>query len=1225
MKLKLLRLSMLSMLAMLFAGMTMAQTYTDQTLSVKWSMAEGATSKAVVSPVDAIKSAEWSVASDLEIATPAVATYFDNVSTQFTRVGTEKLNNTRSELNNSYIEYKVTPVAGLTVTPKTLSFDIIKVGTGDPQIWVECIQGETTTSIAEGVAIRKNSDASPSEHHSYDLTTLSTIVASGEATIIRIFIGKLANNKQVALANVTLEGTVSGTVTKYTTVYDIPAKLEANIEGKTGTVAYYSTDEGSKAPDMEVDALSGKLGKNNDSWAQINEGTILTIPGVPQGATLTFVLYNTTALTINGTSYTNGQTYTATEDVNLKMTCTTSGYIKSITVVGTAFTTVLEKEGYTNIWYFGKSNGAEEFALQKSSEYEYTVNSRSLIINTAAGKLNNTNRTDQWAQCNTGTIFKVPVYAGSKLSWGGYNTGSDAGFTIDGKLYNSYYIATEEGTVSMTATGINYLSYIKIEPATLYDVTGTISGASVDGSSIIFNAAGNGQTYKATIASSTFSVKVPADSYTFDMSEDAAYVVSSPANYAVSASGDMGTVTLVAASPQTVTGQITNAPSESFTLTFTGANSHEKQVVCEANAASFEVSLDPDTYTITSSVGTLSKLSKASFKVLKAAVNHNIYFPEESVPAATQQEISVDKTATVAANVYNTITDALAAAKAGNISKPIITLTSGQTYQEQVIVSLPYVTFKTSGEEKATITWYYGIGYTYYSLNENGYYDKDRAMTRNSILMKDPSRWGAAVLVQSKGHHFRAENIIFENSFNQRYTDAEIVDGVKSNGCQSITYDRTLTSEDTGFTAADSKAVTERAAAIGFENNPDGCQLYNCVFIGSQDTFYSSGKLYVKNCDIQGNTDYIFGGGQAIFDNCNLIIGGYSDKETSAYITAMKGNTTDQYIFRNCMVKATDRKYILANLGRDWGGADAHVVFFNLKNEIGDKLSYTWKDMAGGVAAGTADLHIYDFDATINTNYATTGSTGANINGLLTEEQALNLYAGVVSRLGFTPDSIYSDDMVLGETNAYNVCDIAASDNVSRNVQLTRTLTADQWTPIVLPFALTAEQIESTFGENTKVAELTTASASKLDFITVTAIEANKPYIIKVKADFSSADVEKVNIVKATASQTVGDWTFTGLYTAGKVAANDYFMKESSIVKAKDDTNTINAFNAYLNNANGAETVTYTIDGTPTGIEKVTSSEAGVQSDAIYTMQGVRVSKATKGLYIINGKKVMIK
>lgn len=47
-------------------------------------------------------------------------------------------------------------------------------------------------------------------------------------------------------------------------------------------------------------------------------------------------------------------------------------------------------------------------------------------------------------------------------------------------------------------------------------------------------------------------------------------------------------------------------------------------------------------------------------------------------------------------------------------------------------------------------------------------------------------------------------------------------------------------------------------------------------------------------------------------------------------------------------------------------------------------------------------------------------------------------------------------------------------------------------------------------------------------------------------------------------------------------------------------------------------------DKISTGISSVTS-EKFAQDDAIYTLQGVRVAKATKGIYIINGKKVVVK
>ena len=43
-----------------------------------------------------------------------------------------------------------------------------------------------------------------------------------------------------------------------------------------------------------------------------------------------------------------------------------------------------------------------------------------------------------------------------------------------------------------------------------------------------------------------------------------------------------------------------------------------------------------------------------------------------------------------------------------------------------------------------------------------------------------------------------------------------------------------------------------------------------------------------------------------------------------------------------------------------------------------------------------------------------------------------------------------------------------------------------------------------------------------------------------------------------------------------------------------------------------------------TGIEAA-KMDAQQQADAIYTLQGVRVSKATKGIYIVNGKKVVMK
>jgi len=1217
-----------------------AQSYNNEDLSVTWSMANGATSTGSASIEGVASSISWQTSSKIEVN--STAPYGGNTLTKFNPTAEH---NPRVERNaDYYVEWTFKPAAGYTFTPTAVSFDAVKCGTGDPAIDVDFTDGTNVTQkLATEEAINRDGKADDENviNKSYSITTANN--TSGNAVTLRIYIGKIKTTKQVALGNVVISGKLNGSLLSYTTVYNLADAIAANgnIQGNTGELNPTTVDAAANAPKIKVDGTNGKLGSNG-SWAQINAGTILTLEGVPAGATLSFNLYKdasrNTTLTINGVAYTqDNATYTVTKDENVVMTCTADGFISTITVVGPAFVEPIEAGGYTNTWYFGKSNGAEVFNLQSKPEYTYTFNDYPLVINTDAGKLNNESRpdNDQWAQCNNGTTFKVPVYAGSKLSWGAYATGGDAGFKVGDALYNKYYVATEEGTVELTAKDINYLSYIKIEPIDLVEITGTVTGGTVDGASMIMTAAGNGQNYAATIASAAFSAKLPVDTYTFGLSDDVNYVVSSPDSKVFNATDNTVEVAIIEAQPQTVTGQITNAPAEAFTLSFNGSTGTPVEVACEAGATSYSVTLNPDTYTISSSVGTLSPLSQASFKVLKEAVAFNIYYPEAAVPAATQQEITVDKNATVAANVYNNLTDALSAAKAGKISAPVFTLTSGQTFQEQVIVDMANVTLKTSGTEPATITWYYGIGYAYYSLAENGYYDKDRANTRNSIIMKDPQRWGATVLVTKEGNNFKAENIIFENSFNQRYTAEEVADGVRPNGTQSISYDRTLQPGEAGYCAADSKTATERGAAIAFENNPKGVQLYGCTFIGSQDTFFSSGTIYVKNCNIVGNTDYIFGGGYVVFDNCDLTIGGYSDKKTSAYITAYKDGTTldanKKYVFRDCTVKAGNRPYIQANFGRDWGQAASSVYFFNLKNEIGNNLEYHWQDMSsnGSVTQGKTDFHIYDFDPAVNANYATVGKEGANVNGVLDDAVALDVYANVIEKLGFTPERIYEDVVELGESNVYNICRIAASDNAERDVNLTRTIGAGKWNTLVLPFNMTAAQVQSTFGKNAKIAVLTGGTSEEVAFTTASEITANTPCMVYLDRDFTNATINGVTFAMEKPAKSVGDWYFIGSYEPeNAIPVDAYFVANNEWMKAQDDTNKFLGTRAFLTyDGVSAARISFKLDSNiVTGISSIENGEVSTDNDApAYNLAGQKVGKEYKGIVIKNGKKVVVK
>ncbi|MBE6856373.1 MAG: hypothetical protein E7500_02945 [Ruminococcus sp.] len=296
-------------------------------------------------------------------------------------------------------------------------------------------------------------------------------------------------------------------------------------------------------------------------------------------------------------------------------------------------------------------------------------------------------------------------------------------------------------------------------------------------------------------------------------------------------------------------------------------------------------------------------------------------------------------------NNYNTVTEALSACQSINPSSESERITvhiAPGTYREQLVIQTPYITFVNDEPQKGdvVITWYYGIGYKYYSVGSDGRYSASNASSK-SAKAEPTQRWGATVHILSKGSSFHAENIVFENSFNRYVTKEEIADGVEPSGSQSITFDRTATGAD-----VTSKAATERGAAMSVEG--DKAEFFNCEFYGSQDTLYTGASQgYFKNCKIEGNTDYIFGKGDYVFDNCELSFYGYSSSAAGGYITAAREQTKG-YLFYNCDITANDSKVVSAGyLGRPWRDT-AHVMFINTTVEYAGLIKDEgWTSMSG--------------------------------------------------------------------------------------------------------------------------------------------------------------------------------------------------------------------------------------------------------------------------------------
>ena len=272
------------------------------------------------------------------------------------------------------------------------------------------------------------------------------------------------------------------------------------------------------------------------------------------------------------------------------------------------------------------------------------------------------------------------------------------------------------------------------------------------------------------------------------------------------------------------------------------------------------------------------------------------------------------------------------------------------TYRQQVVIQTPYITFLNDEPSKGDVllTWYYGIGYKYYSANSEGYYDENLANKKSSKNVAN-KRWGATVLLFSKASYFKAKDIVFENSFNRYMTIEEVDDGVEFTG-------ETIRVKRTADLDVKAKTSTERAATISIESTY--VEFLNCKFYSSQDTLYTGNSpIYFKNCLIEGQTEYIFGRGNVVFDSYELRWKGYSTGTTGGYITAARGDIDNYtgYLMYNCKVTKNKSLPVKEGLfGRPWLQS-AIVLFYNTTLEDGSTIGSAGWGAMGGVQPENVD------------------------------------------------------------------------------------------------------------------------------------------------------------------------------------------------------------------------------------------------------------------------------
>ena len=221
---------------------------------------------------------------------------------------------------------------------------------------------------------------------------------------------------------------------------------------------------------------------------------------------------------------------------------------------------------------------------------------------------------------------------------------------------------------------------------------------------------------------------------------------------------------------------------------------------------------------------------------------------------------------------------------------------------------------------------------------------------------------------------------------------------------------------------------------------------------------------------------------------------------------------------------------------------------------------------------------------------------------------------------------------LLSTQGGISVSDLPTTEAI--DVDLTRKF--DWNTSICLPFDV---DDLSVFGHSAKAYEFTSASSTSITFTERSKIKAGVPYYMTF--DMTGVDEADKTYTVSFNDITIdtdfhnpaesGGLTFKGNYTPGFDMEGKYGV---SVVQHGENWDwgfykggtgsKLNAFSAYIEGAPASARLMVNLDEETTGVADVRSKMADERSD-IFNLNGQRIAQPTKGLYIVNGRKVIVK
>lgn len=300
---------------------------------------------------------------------------------------------------------------------------------------------------------------------------------------------------------------------------------------------------------------------------------------------------------------------------------------------------------------------------------------------------------------------------------------------------------------------------------------------------------------------------------------------------------------------------------------------------------------------------------------------------------------------------------------------------------------------------------------------------------------------------------------------------------------------------------------------------------------------------------------------------------------------------------------------------------------------------------------GTGDVVKYEFDVKAGETYYLFSNTSAMS------------FCGA----SFIPDETQPSGTIgLSDTKAYTETANAAG---YATITLNRTLKANQWNTLTLPFYMTEDEVKTAFGDGTQIIILnkaeTAGSVANLQFVyhEIQNILAGYPYLIKPKAMDAIETIESITVsgkhldtATSPISINCGNYTAKGTpgYSTADVPnktgysinykAGDIFLSDGNgKLYVSQGSSYGKGYRSYIEKNNdgtaAAKSITMSMTGVDDGDQGTTTSisftepapEAiqAIRANGVYNLNGQKVANTTdglpKGIYIVNGQKTIVK